>query len=140
MKRLIYAVILAFVVASCASAERARSVSVGFADYRPYTTAGMFISPDAYTGGSFTSIGELVLDIHPAWKFTADKGIVNEELSIDDILKRFVEEARKRGANGIVNFKTEVVRTAVQKTASTPVESYRASALLILIHEPNDNN
>lgn len=35
-----------------------------FLDFRPYTSAGFFISPDAYTG-EFEPLGQLYIEIYP---------------------------------------------------------------------------
>ena len=122
MKRIALLLLLA-VAASCGpAAHLERSVQVYFADYRPYSEAGFFISPDPYSAGPFESLGELCIRITPGM---ADKGgkestsknddgiysrpsggsIVVEEIKYNELLDIAVSEAMALGADGLADFK-----------------------------------
>lgn len=136
MKRLIIIVVCASAIAGCASLERARTVTGGFADYRPYTTAGFFISPDPYPGDDYTAIGEYRASVLPAWKMGENRLYKAETITAAELLQMTVEEARKKGANGIVDYRVNITRSA----STWVVESYDISALFILIHEVEIND
>ena len=55
-------------ITGCATASRARSVSVGFADFRPYISSGFWISTGEYNG-RFEPIGELSIRVTPAYEW-----------------------------------------------------------------------
>lgn len=129
MKKCIF--ILLVFLSGCASLNRPRSVVEGFADYRPYTTAGLFISPDPYNGTNYTAIGEYRAVVLPAMTMGENKTYKVETISSAELLKMTVEEARKKGANGIVDYRV----TTTYSTTTKAVESYEVSALFILIHE-----
>jgi len=129
MKRFIFFLVLVLFASGCGTMTRTRSVVVGFADYRPFTTAGMVVSPDPYTGADYTAIGEFHLEIRPAW--VADgANLKAETMTPSDILEIVVAEARKRGANGIVDY-----RVTPHYSSSGLIDVYEVYALLILIHE-----
>ena len=128
MRRLI--VLIIFSVAGCASLERARTVTEGFADYRPYTTEGFFVSPDPYVGGNFTTIGEYRASVLPAWKMGENRTYKAETINAAELLQMTVAEAKKKGANGIADY-----RVTISRSATGVVASYDISALFILIHE-----
>ena len=131
MKR--YAILIAVIaiLSGCASLDRARTVVSGFADYRPYTTAGMFISPDPYTGTDYTALGEYRAVVLPAMKMGENRTYKVETINAAELLKMTVEEARKKGANGVVDYRV----TTTYSTTTKAVESYEVSALFIMIHE-----
>lgn len=136
MKRLIIIIVCAAAMTGCASLERARMVTGGFADYRPYTTAGFFISPDPYPGNDYTAIGEYRASVLPARKMGENRTYKAETISAAELLQMTVEEARRKGANGIVDYRVTVARSATTGV----VESYDISALFILIHDVEIND
>lgn len=129
MKRAIIIATILFFVSSCGVLERARSVQTGFADFRPYTTAGFFISPDPYSGSDYTAIGEFAASIKPAWKMGSNRTMEVERISPAELLDITVAEAKKRGANGIVDYHTTI------NYKDGIINSYDISAFFILIHE-----
>ena len=131
MKAIAFLLAAAALLSGCATADRARSVVEGFADYRPYTTAGMFISPDPYTGTDYTAIGEYRAVVLPAMKMGENRTYKVETINSSELLKMTVEEARKKGANGVVDYRVNTTYSTTTKA----VESYEVSALFILIHE-----
>ena len=130
MRRIIAFLACAGVLSGCASLDRARSVVEGFADYRPYTTDGMFISPDPYNGTDYTSIGEYRAVVLPAMTMGENRTYRVETINSAELLKMTVEEARRKGANGVVDYKVMTTYSPATKA----VESYEVSALFILIH------
>ena len=130
MKRVLLLLVL-LSAAGCGTLNRPRSIVEGFADYRPYTTAGLFISPDPYTGTDYTAIGEYRALVLPALTMGENRTYKVETISSAELLEMTVKEARKKNANGIVDYR--VVTT--YSTTSKAVESYEVSALFILIHE-----
>lgn len=145
MKRILL-VSIAFVaviltVAGCGTASRARSVSVGFADFRPYISSGFWVSPDPYTG-KFEPVGELSIRVTPAIRpETTGDGVYSSTLYVPEtidpaeLLEMAYKEAKERGANGIVNYKTQILtRTDVSHgISSTTVEAYIITGFLVKI-------
>jgi len=131
MRRAFFFVLSAAIVSGCATLDRARTVVEGFADYRPYTTAGLFISPDPYNGTNYTSIGEYRAVVLPAMMMGENRTYKVETINAAELLQMTVAEARKKGANGIVDYRV----TTTYSPATKAVESYEVSALFILIHE-----
>ncbi len=143
MKRILL-VSIAFVaviltVAGCGTASRARSVSVGFADFRPYISSGFWVSPDPYTG-KFEPVGELSIRVTPAIRpETTGDGVYSSTLYVPEtidpaeLLEMAYKEAKERGANGIVNYKTQVeTRTEVFRGITvTRIDAYLVTGLLI---------
>ena len=122
-------------------ASRARIVSVGFADFRPYISSGFWISPDPYVG-KFEPIGELSIRIIPAiQRSTEGDGVYSstvyfpETIDSAELLELAFKEGKERGANGIANYKTQIeTRTEVSRGISTTtVEAYIVSGFLIKI-------
>ena len=123
MKRFILLALLCIIACSCGVVTRTRSVTSLFLDYRPYTSADFFLSPNAYTG-DFEPVGELNIIVDPAVveiryssanKFSdniysnAPRTPVTQELIPEsELLEIAVGEAIKKGANGISNLKIEV--------------------------------
>ena len=99
-----------------------RKSYVFFLDFREYTEQGFLISPDYYQG-KFKACGELSIIIHPAEKITkfggktniygvyepATNALTREQISGKELLNLAVVEAKKIGANAIVNFKCNEV-------------------------------
>ena len=128
-------------VTGCGTASRARSVSVGFADFRPYISSGFWVSPDPYTG-KFEPVGELSIRVTPAIRpETTGDGVysatlyVPETIDPAELLELAYKEAKDKGANGIVNYKTQILtRTDVSHgISSTTVEAYIITGFLIKI-------
>ncbi len=121
MKKLIFLTVLSIMLCSCGIMTRDRIVTPLFLDFRPYTSAGFFLSPNPYTG-DFEPVGELNLIVEPAVvkneptttsKFSdsvyAPKtSVVQEDISESELLELAVGEALKMGANGISNLKIKV--------------------------------
>ena len=131
MRRFFFLIVSVGIISGCATLNRERTVVEGFADYRPYTTAGMFISPDPYNGTDYTAIGEYRAVVLPAMTMGENRTYKVETINAAELLQMTVAEARRKGANGIVDYR--VVTTYSPTTKS--VESYEVSALFILIHD-----
>lgn len=153
MKRIILLLTSAFILASCA-VTRGRFVSTYFLDFRPYSEAGFFISPNPYPG-DFVSIGELSITVEPAilpsskvpasdkkfedgiYGAPPSSGAYTETIPASELLDMAVAQALKVGANGLANFKcqaiysTEVSRYGSSKTLS----HYEISGLCISIEK-----
>lgn len=118
------AVFLLFTLAvSCGPATNlGRSVQVYFADYRPYSESGFFISPDPYSAGPFESLGELYIRVTPGRSEKGGKeslpknddgiysrpdgsSIVIEDIKYGELLDIAVSEATALGADGLADFK-----------------------------------
>ena len=107
MKRtiLVLAAIAALIltVTGCGTALRERTVSVGFADFRPYISSGFWVSPDPYNG-KFEPIGELSIRVTPALRqATEGDGVysstvyVSERIDPADLLEMAYKEGKERG-------------------------------------------
>ena len=128
-------------ITGCATASRARSVSVGFADFRPYISAGFWISPGEYNG-KFEPVGELSVRVTPAIKASAEgdgvymtTAYTPEVIGADELLEIAYKAAREKGANGIANYKSQVeTRTTISHGISlSTVEAYIVTGFLINI-------
>ena len=113
--------IISVILTSCSVGRETAAVSY-FLDYRPYSEQGFFISQNPYPG-EYTPIGEMKVVIYP----TIEKGkeIIGEDgiygdnvyrtvlqyesFSDDRLLQIAVQEARKKGANGLCNLKWQLI-------------------------------
>ena len=129
MKTCIILILAIALATSCSILQRSRTVLTGFADFRPYTTAGIFISPDPYSGSHYTAIGEFSASVLPAWTIGSNRSIEVEKISPAELLDITVSEAKKLGANGIVDYHTTI------NYKEGAINSYDISAFFILIHE-----
>lgn len=123
MKRIIILAVFSIMLCSCGITTRNRIVTSLFLDFRPYTSADFFLSPNSYTG-EFDPIGELNIQVEPAVvrydpntiaKFTdgiyaAKFTVAQEYISESDLLEIAVQEALKMGANGISNLKIGITK------------------------------
>lgn len=120
MKRLLIAAIIAATLTGCGVTAVEQTI-VGFTDFRPYTEAGFFLSPDPYAG-DFDPIGQLYVRMEPGAQLVDDpKGQQRYDDSLygsmpktngkvhwittEEALKKAVEMAKETGANGISNLK-----------------------------------
>jgi hypothetical protein len=108
-----------------------------FLDFRPYTSAGFFISPDAYTG-EFEPLGQLYIEIYPEEIEISESkrlkynephyvnGILYayEHIKFAEVLDKAVAQAMKMGADGIADLK-------IQKITFADRVRYEASGLCI---------
>lgn len=124
MKRLALLAMTVLLLASC-STMRQRQTLISFLDYRPYTSADFFLSPDPCVK-DFESIGQLYIDIVPGTakeettdtkKFTdsiySKGGLTStsyEVISSEELLEMAVKKALEMGANGIANLKISATR------------------------------
>ena len=128
MRRIALLTIYLLILSGCGMYRHERAIYTGFADFRPYTTAGFYISPDPYTGGEHTVIGTLSAHVYPGVDMAT---YTQESIPSAELLELTVAEAKKRGANGIVDYSVSEVFNS--RTGS--LDYYEISALLILIHE-----
>lgn len=161
MKRLAFIIISCLLLTSCSvllTREMQKNVLV--IDFRPYSDAGIFLSPGEYPG-AYTPVGLLDMIVDPAVIRTNstnedgfEDGIYTEVMPevmpvpilSKELLDMAVHEALERGANGIANLKLEVrsERYAYKRYNSIfssgdltiPVEKYFISGFLIKI--PNE--
>ena len=118
MKRLAYMIITVLLMASC-SVTRQRQTYVSFLDYRPYTSADFFLSPDPCVK-DFESIGQLYIEIIPGISSQSNSAksytdniynaggmmaMTYEVITLEELLEMAVSKALEVGANGIANFR-----------------------------------
>lgn len=140
MKRIVILIAAAILTLSCGVAQRQRITYVGFIDYRPYTSAGIFLSPNP-CNQEFEPIGELYIEVIPALKRAENdsKGLYNDDIysvktmvpeNIDasELLEIAVKKAGEMGANGISNLKMTVIRNAANQ-----IEKYEIRGFCIKI-------
>lgn len=128
MKKIITLAALALIVASCAVASHPRVTETSFTDYRPYTSAGFFLSPDAYPG-EHDVLGEITIRIVPELlprgrvleRQARDFGdgvynqastmpkYITEDITTADMLDAAVKKAKEVGADGLVNLRYDIV-------------------------------
>ncbi|MBR5660642.1 MAG: hypothetical protein IKW99_03740 [Bacteroidales bacterium] len=115
--------IAAFSGCGAINPQYSQTVTTSFLDFRPYTEAGFFISPDPYPG-TYDPIGQFSIEIIPA------KNASGVQMpSSKEILDIAYIEAQEKGANGISNFHMiidEVYRNV--ETARVDNTKYQDSA------------
>lgn len=124
----------ALLLASCATLNRQRTVSVYFTSFDKYPD--MWISPNTCTM-PHKVLGNLTIEITPAIQppQRSQDGVYSsnintpqyERIGYDELLEMAVVEARARGANGISN-----IAVTTDKSDST-VYRYYVSGLLLKI-------
>ena len=140
MKKALYFALLAIVFASCSTLKPTNRITTTFlADYRPYSSADFFLSPDPYLG-DFKPIGEIRIEIHPALVrptstsapkyydglYIQPTGLVEEQIPMSDLLEAAVKEALDLGANGIANLKITTQESAVYTSRGKVVSTGKA--------------
>lgn len=140
MKRILLFAAAVLVAASCSTLQRQRTTIAYFADYTEYPD--MWISPNACTM-AHQAIGQIDIEVLPAFghtnKHTKKKetdgiysnnigSFTTERINYRELLGLIVEEARKKGANGISNLE---IRTERMQDG-TP-SRYYVSGLLIKV-------
>lgn len=119
-------------------------------DFRPYTAAGFIISPLSTIASEYKPIAAISIEFTPGYDVTYlnEKAIKKEETPYDDLyqsephskkqwhkpapdemLDKFVEYAKSLGANGLLDYRFEVVRNL--KTGS--LQYYRLTAFAVQI-------
>lgn len=162
MKKFVISIVVAIAACGCGALRQVhdRYVDTYFLDFRPYTEAGFFISPNPYTG-VYSPVGDLLVKVVPA-VYPKDKksmivntkggsyddGIysrpaesdydtktITEEISPSELLDIAVGEALKLGANGISNFRCSAIYdTIIDRNGSHKKFShYEISGLCISI-------
>lgn len=112
MKKILLLTITAIMLTSCGGPKlTSRVVTSSLLDFRIYAEQGFLVSPYAYTS-DYEAIGELDVYVFPANIKTADpqsdfniKIYTQEDISRQELADIAVEEAKKTGADALVNFK-----------------------------------
>lgn len=130
MKQILTLILAAILAASCGVATHTRVTEAAFTDYRPYTSAGFFLSPDPYPG-AFDALGEVTVIVTPAIlprtqtkirkastfsdgvysNATTTSSYVYEDVNAEDLLEEAVKLAKERGADGLVDIDIQCVPT-----------------------------
>lgn len=135
MRTPLIATLFLLALTSCGSTTRIMSSVL---DYRPYTDNGFFISPNQYPG-EHQPLGEISITVVPGTK-DADKkpkemkfsdGIYDTKKPVkqgkssekpitpESLLELCVQKAMDMGANGISNFKCEVIYNVAKSRYGT---------------------
>lgn len=150
MKRIIFLILMATFVAGCSVLKPTpRQATTYLVDFRPYSSADFFLSPDPYQG-EFEPIGEIRIEVTPALVeprksskfhdaiYGQNHGIVPEVVPMEDLLETVVAQALNLGANGIANLKvsTEVFSVVKSRglfrTTTMPVTKYVVTGFCIV--------
>ena len=118
-------------------------------DFRPYSSADFFLSPDPYNG-DFEPIGEIRIEISPALMkpvsgsqyedsvYSQGKSVIPEVVPMKDLLEAIVSKALDLGANGIANLEimTEqqniVTSRGLFTVTTMPVTKYIVTGFCII--------
>jgi len=108
MKRVVIILAVAAVLSGCVTLiPTERRVYTHLLDFRQYAGEGFIISPNPFNG-TFVPIGVITIDIYPATRIAelewGTKVVVPELISLSDALDIAVSEARKLGANALVDY------------------------------------
>lgn len=141
MKRTSILLLAIMALSSCAVFYPSERITLAsFVDYRPYTSAGFFISPDPYPG-RFEAMGELIIEVIPAeleisyderhkydhiryWDMTVSGA---ERIPHAELLEMAVVRTIALGGNGISNLKI------TKETDMSDNVVYRVTGLCIKI-------
>lgn len=116
MKKLIIIATAISILTSCVGPKlTSRVVTSSLLDFRGYAESGFLVSPYAYTT-DYEAIGELEVYVLPANIKTADpksdfniKIYTQEDITRQELADIAVEEAKKTGADALVNFKIQKI-------------------------------
>ncbi len=97
MKKVILAAAVVFAMLSCSVSEEV--VRTNFENYSDFSTENFFVSPYGYNG-DYKAIGMINFEIIP------EASNENAE-SNEDLLKKAIELAKEKGANGLMNCKCD---------------------------------
>lgn len=140
MKKFLYTIFAAVLLTSCSTLmETPRQSFYAFADYRPYTSEGFYISATPYPG-ECEILGELMIDVTPAFqeirweKREKYDGVIGdltavygyERIGVAELLADVVKQAKELGANGVANLKI-----SKEYAGNTPFYAVRATCILI---------
>ena len=111
MKKILLFIIAAAMLVSCGGPKlTSRVVTSSLLDFRGYAEQGFLVSPYVYTS-DYEAIGELNIYVRPANVKVPDpqsdfniKVIIQEDISNQELADIAVEEAKKTGADALVNF------------------------------------
>lgn len=153
MKKIIIALASVFLISSCGTTTQ---IFTNVLDYRPYTDNGFFISPNPYPEAHQT-IGEISITVYPGTKgesdFSATLAQGNQKfgdpiysggnhrtaeiMTPESLLEMCVQKAVDMGANGISNFKCDIVYnvTRSQYGILKSIDHYEVYGLGILIED-----
>lgn len=121
MKKILLCIVAAFAVSACATyVPYQKATYTTFLDYRPYTTDGIYLSPDPYMD-KCENLGEISIEVYPE-QVKIENGLYGlydevayygkawygfERISYAELLQTAVERAKKVGANGVVSLKIQ---------------------------------
>lgn len=114
MKKILLFIIAAAMLVSCSGPKlTSRVVTSSLLDFRGYAEQGFLVSPYAYTS-EYDAIGEIEIYVLPAnvkkdieSQYTEGRTytvIAQEDISNQELADIAVEEAKKTGADALVNF------------------------------------
>ncbi len=114
MKKILLFIIATAMLVSCGGPKlTSRVVASSLLDFRGYAERGFLVSPYAYTS-EYEAIGELEVYVLPAnvkkeikpfdFSNTVEVRIVPEDITRQELADIAVEEAKKTGADALVNF------------------------------------
>lgn len=114
MKKILLFIIAAAMLISCGGPKlTSRVVTSSLLDFRGYAERGFLVSPYAYTS-DYEAIGELEVYVLPAnikkeikpfdFSNTVEVRIVPEDIPDQELADIAVEEAKKTGADALVDF------------------------------------
>ena len=115
MKKILLFFISVAMLVSCGGPKlTSRVVTSSLLDFRGYAEQGFLVSPYAYTS-DYEAIGELEVYVLPAnvkneikpfdFSNTVEVRIVPEDITRQELADIAVEEAKKTGADALVNFR-----------------------------------
>lgn len=150
MKRIILFAVAVACIAGCSVMKPTpRIESAYLMDFRPYSSADFFLSPDPYNG-DFEPIGEIRIEISPALMkpvsgsqyedsvYSQGKSVIPEVVPMKDLLEAIVSKALDLGANGIANLEimTEqqniVTSRGLFTVTTMPVTKYIVTGFCII--------
>lgn len=153
MKKIIIALASVFLISSCGTTTQ---IFTNVLDYRPYTDNGFFISPNPYPEAHRT-IGEISITVYPGTKgesgfsapgtqgkqkfgdpiYSGGNNKTAENMTPEALLEMCVQKAVDMGANGISNFKCDIVYnvTRSQYGVLKSIDHYEVYGLGILIED-----
>ncbi len=119
MKKVVLAVAVVLAMLSCSVSEEV--VRSNFENYSEFSTEGFFVSPYGFYG-DYKAIGMISFEVIP------DASHKSAE-STEDLMKKAIDLAKEKGANGLMNCKCEEGTSVEYKKVVHPHANYAKKAV-----------
>lgn len=121
MRTILFSLLTVVLLSGCSIRQRVTFNS--YVDFSEYTKSGFYVSPDPYPGNC-DPIGMIEVVIYPGQNNDYYK--TDEVLSEAELLKMAVDQAKEKGANGLVNYSATVAPVQYQVREGNRLITYKS--------------